>query len=228
MGWRWLLCINPALCNNEKQPSHYSWEQRKQTVGEINLHHDPPPSPPPSIPTVWGLALATTDNTNEGFVAPECAVCILGVGRSRWWKVGWGGEKVYGLTGRYSFGGGFWRQGFSCFSKLRRNNPDIMTLWIQIHKHTLVPDSRSVNETKRQCWCWLNVSASTSSDFIWMKDYYHVEMSIIKPLLHCCVGKLIREVTSCLFLLSLLVQRGERENMKAEIQNVPIKNVWIN
>lgn len=86
----------------------------------------------------YSLALATADNTNEGFVAPECAFCTVGVGRSGWWKAGWGGEKVYGLTGRYSSGGGggggFWWQGFSCFSKLGRNNPDIMTLWT--HKNT--------------------------------------------------------------------------------------------
>lgn len=51
-------------------------------------------------------------NTNERFVAPECAFSALGVSRSGRWKVGWGGEKVFrGWRGDIVWRGSGWSGG---------------------------------------------------------------------------------------------------------------------
>lgn len=95
--------------------------------------------------TILRPAQATVDNTNESFVAPECAFSAPGVRRSGWWKVGWGGET---LTGRWSFGGGRGLRGEAEFGDkasvvLLKWFGTTVTLWhcglTKIHRHTHHP-----------------------------------------------------------------------------------------
>lgn len=130
------------------------WRKRAHTDGELApltlqpWHHLPCllPFPGSHCSTHW-LEASGDDPSSDKHKRVLCGpwVCLQYSGSQqvrtveggvRRWEGfrGWRGDIVWRGSG-WRGGGCVWRQGFSCFAKMGRNNPDIMTLWA--HKNTL-------------------------------------------------------------------------------------------
>lgn len=135
-----------AFGENEPTPTVnlHPWLSNHGTTFTASFHSQDHVAPL----TDWRRAetILRQTNTNERFVAPECAFSALGVSRSGRWKVGWGGEKVFrGWRGDIVWRGSGWSGGEAAFGDkasvvLPKWAETTLTLWhcelTKIHSHT--------------------------------------------------------------------------------------------